>query len=266
MLMTALPDRVSVGGTTLEVLRKGRGQPLLFLHPGHGIDPADEFLEALAGKYRVIAPAHPGFGASQLPAGVTSVDDLAYFYLDFIEQEDLHDAVLVGASFGGWLAAELAIKGTGRFSKLVLLDSVGAKFGDREQREIKEILNTPIDDLPGVLFADPKAGVKKFGDLDFPSMTEAEITRFARNRESFLMFGWAPALFNPKLAARLHRIAIPSLVMWGEDDAVVPPAYGRAFAKAIPGATFAGIPHAGHYGYMEQPQAYASAVLRFLNG
>jgi pimeloyl-ACP methyl ester carboxylesterase len=265
MLMTALPDRVSVGGATLEVLRKGKGQPLLFLHPGHGIDPADAFLDALASKYRVIAAAHPGFGSSDLPAAITTVDDLAYFYLDFVEQEDLRDAVLVGASFGGWLAAELAIKGTGRFSKLVLLDPVGAKFGGREQREIKEILNTPIDDLAATLFSDPQAGAKKFGDLDFPSMQEAEVTRFARNRESFLLFGWTHALFNPKLVSRLHRIQMPTLVVWGEDDRVVPPDYGRAYAKAIPGAEFASVKRAGHYGYMEQPSAYADAALKFLS-
>ena len=265
MLMTALPDRVSVRGATLEVLRKGRGQPLLFLHPGHGIDPTDAFLEALAGKYQVIAPAHPGFGSSDLPDGITTVGDLAYFYLDFIEQEDLRDVVLVGASFGGWLAAELAIKGCQRFSRLVLLNAIGAKFGNREQREIKEILNTPIDELPATLFSDPSEGARKFGNLDFPAMQEAEVTRFARNRESFLMFSWAPALFNPKLASRLHRARMPTLVVWGDDDGVVSPAYGRAYADAIPRAQFVSVPRAGHYGYMEQPAAYADAVLRFLS-
>lgn len=264
MLMTALPDRVSVGKTSLEVLRKGRGQPLLFLHTGHGLDPADPFLDTLSAKYNVIAPAHPGFGASELPAGMTTVSDLTYFYLDFLEQEDLRDAILVGASFGGWLAAELAIKGTGRFSRVVLLDAVGAKFGGREQREVREILATTIDDLPNLLFSDNDAGRKKFGDLDFPAMQEAEITRFARNRESFLMFGWAPALYNPKLASRLHRIKQPTLVVWGEDDKVVAPDYGRAYAKAIPGSKFASVPQAGHYGYMEQPEAYAKQVFNFL--
>src|SRR5258708_10245422 len=251
MLMTALPDCVSVGGATLEVLRKGRGQPLLFMHSGHGVDPSDAFLNALAAEYRVIAPSHPGFGSSDLPAGVTTVSDLAYFYLDFVEQEDLRDCVLVGASFGGWLAAELAIKGTGRFSNVAMLNPVGARFGDRNQREIKQILNTPIDDLPATLFSDPAEGAKSFGNLDFPSMQEAEVTRFVRNRESFLMFGWAPALFNPKLALRLHRIQIPSLVVWGDNDGVVTPAYGRAYANAIPGAHFVSLPRAGHYGYME---------------
>jgi pimeloyl-ACP methyl ester carboxylesterase len=264
MLMTALPDRVSVGKSTLEVLRKGRGQPLLFLHTGHGLDPADPFLDALSSKFNVIAPAHPGFGASDLPSGMTTVSDLAYFYLDFLEQEDLRDAVLVGASFGGWLAAELAIKGTGRFSRVVLLNSLGAKFGNRESREIQELLATTIDDLPRLLFSEPEAGRKKLGEFDFPSMQEAEVTRFARNRESFLMFGWSPALYNPKLASRLHRIRLPALVVWGEDDKIVGPDYGRAFAEAIPGAIFAGVPHAGHYGFMEQPDAYARHVLDFL--
>jgi pimeloyl-ACP methyl ester carboxylesterase len=266
MLMTALPDRVSVGKTSLEVLRKGRGQPLLFLHPGHGLDPADPFLDVLASRYKVIAPAHPGFGSSDLPAGMTTVSDLVYFYLDFLEQEDLRDVVLVGASFGGWLAAELAIKGTGRFSRVILLDALGAKFGGREQREIREILATTIDDLPRILFSNEEIGRKQFGDMDFPVMQEAEVTRFARNRESFLMFGWSHALFNPKLASRLHRITQPSLVIWGEDDKVVGPDYGRAYAKAIPGAKFTSVAHAGHYGYMEQPEDYAKHILNFLAG
>jgi pimeloyl-ACP methyl ester carboxylesterase len=266
MLMTALPDRLRVGDMALEVLRKGQGQPLLFLHPGHGLDPDDRFLDALAKKYAVTALAHPGFGSSDLPASITTVSDLAYFYLDFLEQEDLRDVVLVGASFGGWLAAELAIKGTGRFSKVVLLDPVGAKFGGREERDVKEILATTIDDLPTLLFSNPEAGRQRFGDLDFPAMQEAEVTRFARNRESFLMFGWNHALYNPKLASRLHRIKQPTLVLWGEEDTVVSPAYGRAYANAIPGAKFVGIPSAGHYGYMEQPAAYAEQALKFLAG
>jgi pimeloyl-ACP methyl ester carboxylesterase len=264
MLMTALPDRISVGNTSLEIFRKGRGQPLLFLHPGHGLDPADPFLDELSAKYNVIAPAHPGFGSSDLPAGMTTVSDLAYFYLDFLEQEEMRDVVLVGASFGGWLAAELAIKGTGRFSHVVLLDAVGAKFGGRDQREIQEILATTIDDLPRLLFSNEEAGRKKFGDLDFPAMKEAEVTRFARNRESFLLFGWSHALFNPKLASRLHRIAQASLVVWGDDDKVVGLDYGRAYANAIPSAKFASVPYAGHYGYMEQSEAYANHVLNFL--
>ena len=92
----------------------------------------------------------------------------------------------------------------------------------------------------------------------------SSIERFARNRESFLMFGWSPTLYNPKLRQRLHRIKQPTLVLWGEDDRIVSPAYGREFAAAIPGATFDSVPGVGHYGYVEKPAEFAKRTLRFL--
>jgi len=264
MFINPLPERIDVSGTSIEILTKGTGQPLLFLHPAHGLDPADRFIDRLSQQYRVIAPMHPGFGDCVLSEGITTVDDLVHFDLDLIEQFDLRDAVLVGASFGGWVAAELATKGTGRFSSLVLLDTLGAKFGDRETRDILDICVTPIDDLPATLFADAEIGRQALGDLEFPAMSEAAITRFARNREALVQFGWAPTLYNPKLKQRLHRIDIPTLVLWGSEDRVVPPTYGQSFAHEIAGARFESIPDAGHYGFMEKPDAYADRVLDFL--
>jgi pimeloyl-ACP methyl ester carboxylesterase len=264
MFINPLPERLDVSGTSIEILTKGSGQTLLFLHPAHGLDPADKFIDRLSQHFRVVAPMHPGFGDSPAPEGVTTVDDLVHFDLDLIEQFNLRDAILVGASFGGWVAAELATKGTGRFSRLVLMDTVGAKFGDRESRDILDICTTPIDDLPATLFADPEIGRRALGDLEFPSMSEAAITRFARNRESLVLFGWAPTLYNPKLRQRLHRIDIPTLVLWGEQDRVVSPSYGQSFAQAVNGAVFETVPNAGHYGFMEQPDAYADHVLDFI--
>jgi pimeloyl-ACP methyl ester carboxylesterase len=264
MFINPLPERLDVSGTSIEILTKGSGQTLLFLHPAHGLDPADRFIDLLSQHYRVVAPMHPGFGDCARPDGVTTVDDLVHFDLDLIEKFDLRDSILVGASFGGWVAAELATKGTGRFSRLVLLDTLGAKFADRETREILDICTTPIDDLPATLFADPEIGRRALGDLEFPSMSEAAITRFARNRESLVLFGWSPTLYNPKLKQRLHRIDIPTLLLWGDADQVVPPSYGQRFAQEIAGATFESVPGAGHYGFMEKPDEYADRVLDFL--
>jgi pimeloyl-ACP methyl ester carboxylesterase len=207
---------------------------------------------------------HPGFGNCPPPEGITTVDDLVHFDLDLIEQLGLEDVILIGASFGGWIAAELATKGTRRFSKLVLMDTLGAKFGDRETREILDICITPIDDLPETLFSDAGLGRQELNNLEFTGLSEDAITRFARNRESLVLFGWAPTLYNPKLKQRLHRIDVPALVLWGADDRVVSPAYGQNFADAIAGAKFESIPKAGHYGFMEQPDAYADRVLAFL--
>ena len=129
---------LAIAGTTLEMLERGQGRPLLFLHPGEGLAPERPWLELLSRRFRVIAPWHPGFGDSPLIDGSSSVDDLAYLYLDLATELKLDNAVLVGACFGGWIAAEMMVRSTARFSHLVLVDPLGIKIGGRES----EILPT----------------------------------------------------------------------------------------------------------------------------
>src|SRR5262249_44598866 len=105
---------IAVNGTTIELVDRGHGRPILFLHPGIGIDPDAPVLAALERGGRVIAPSHPGFGTSQLPKGMNSVDDLSYFYLDLLDQLDLDDVLMVGVGLGGWIAAEIAVKNSAR--------------------------------------------------------------------------------------------------------------------------------------------------------
>src|SRR5215470_10307944 len=125
-----------IAGTSLELIECGAGRPLLFLHAGEGLAPERPWLERLARHYRVIAPWHPGWGNSALIDGQGSVDDLAYLYLDLARQLGLRDAVLVGACFGGWVAAEMMVRATAGFSRLVLAAPLGIKLGGREQRDI----------------------------------------------------------------------------------------------------------------------------------
>lgn len=264
MFISPLPETKDISGVSLEVLIKGEGRPLLFLHSGHGVDVNDPLIDILAKQYKVIVPSHPGFGASERPHGIDTVDDLTYVYLDLIENLGLEDITLVGVSFGGWIAAELAVKGTGRFSSVVLIDPVGVKFGDRETRDIKDIFATIIDDIPDLFFSDRSKGLEALGNLDFPSMPDGAALRFARNRESLLLYGWSPTLYNPKLRKRLHRIKVPTLVLWGADDKVVSVDYGKSYAEAIPGAKFDVVEKAGHYGYLEQVKAFADRIIAFL--
>ena len=98
-----MPDTIEsmvVNGVTITAVDRGKGRPILFLHPGIGIDPAAPVLAELARGGRVIAPSHPGFGASQLPKGMTSVDDVSYFYRDLLDQLDLRDVLAVGVEIG----------------------------------------------------------------------------------------------------------------------------------------------------------------------
>src|ERR1700722_12988503 len=133
-------ERMSiVDGLLIEIKEYGNGRPLLFLGSGIGLDPGIEAIKLLAKEFRVIVPSHPGFGTSERAKFCTTVDDLSYFYLDLLREYDLHDIVLVGVSFGGWIPAEIAVKSTSHISQLVLADAVGIKVSDRETRDIPAI-------------------------------------------------------------------------------------------------------------------------------
>src|ERR1700730_7954425 len=130
---------IALAGTPLELVERGQGRPLLFLHAGEGLAPERPWLDLLARRYRVIAPSHPGWGHSQLLDGIGVVVDLAYLYLDLAAGLGLDDAVLVGACFGGWVAAEIMVRSTARFSRLVLVDPLGIKVRGREERDITDM-------------------------------------------------------------------------------------------------------------------------------
>jgi len=254
--------RAEAGGIGVVLSERGKGPPLLFLHPGHPagrVDPDAPVLELLAENRRVIAPTHPGFGMDAAPPVLTNVDDLAYLYLDLMESLDLRDCVVVGVGFGGWIAAEMAVKTCERMSHLVLANAVGIKIGNRETRDIADIYALTDKQLAELVYADPARMARE------PKTLPAdELTMMARSREATGRYGWTPYLHNPKLKGRLHRIQVPTLVLWGEADRVVTPDYGRAYADAIAGARFATIDGAGHFPHLEQPGAFAQRVLEFV--
>src|SRR5262245_41573398 len=247
-----------VEGISVEVIERGSGKLLLFLHPGIGIERNAPVLDHLARGAHVIAPSHPGFGRSELPRWMSTVDDLAYFYLDFLEARDLNDVTVVGASLGGWIAAAIAVKSTARLTRLVLANPIGIKVSDRESRDIADIFALTDDELNALTYFDPKAG-----ERDYKAMADADVMVTARNREALARFAWSPFMHDPKLKHRLHRIRIPTLILWGIGDRVTSEAYGRAFCAAIPGARFESVERAGHFPHVEQPETFAQRVLAF---
>jgi pimeloyl-ACP methyl ester carboxylesterase len=251
---------VVVNGARIELIDRGHGRPILFLHPHIGLDPSAPVLMMLAEGGRVIAPSHPGFGHSERPAGITTVDDLAYFYLDVMDELDLRDAVVIGVSLGAWIAAAIAVKSTARMARLVLGNPVGIKVGDRETRDILDIFAMLEGEFLEKAFADPTVGKRDYG-----AMTDDEVTVAARNREAAARYAWSPYMHDPKLKGRLHRIRIPTLVLWGTADRLAGEAYGRAFCTALPGGGFETIAGAGHFPHIEQPKAFAARALAFAN-
>jgi pimeloyl-ACP methyl ester carboxylesterase len=226
----------------------------------HGIDYWAQqlpFLDRLAQKFRVVAPRHPGFGQSVRPPWMRNIGDLAYVYLDLLDRLALDRALLVGSSFGGWLALELAVRSTARLSGVVLIDTLGLKFGARDEVEITDIYALSFDEAIAHTFADPANAP------DYAALDDATVEEVARDRQAAVLYGWKPYMHNPSLVHWLHRIKVPALVVWGEKDRIVAPAYGAHLTQRLQNARFAPIAGAGHYPPVEQPEKLAAAIETF---
>jgi pimeloyl-ACP methyl ester carboxylesterase len=251
-------DRLTVRDIELEVVRGGTGPTVVFLHGFHPLEPDAPFLERLSRKVSIVAPSHPGFGASARPDDFETVYDLVHLYRELLDTLPDGNVTLIGASFGGWLAAEIAAACPHRLGRLVLVDALGIKLGDRETPDILDVFNTHPDAVRRASWHEERCAP------DFDALSDAALTRHARNRDALCLYGWEPYMYNPRLKRWLGRIAIPTLVLWGASDGVVTPAYGRAYAALIPGARFALIDDAGHHPELEQPGLLADRILDFL--
>jgi pimeloyl-ACP methyl ester carboxylesterase len=243
----------------IEVERRGKGRPLVLI-PGEDALEADmPFVDELARKYEVIIPWMPGFGRSERPDWVENMDDVAYIFLDLLDKLKLKDVTLMGFSLGGWIAAEMAIKNTTRIKKLVLVDAYGIKVGDKYARDIADVWFLAPEKVLALKYVDPKKG--KF---DYPSMPDSKLEIIARNRETTARFCWEPYMHHPRLRRRLHRIDVPTLVVWGDKDGIVAKDYGKAYAKEIPGAKFVAIPNAAHFPHIEAPERFIKEIGSFI--
>jgi pimeloyl-ACP methyl ester carboxylesterase len=261
-------DTLHVRPLELEVLRRGSGRPILLVHGVNPVSPQAAFVDLLAGHGEVIAPSHPGFGRSPLPPDFDTMYDLVHLYREVLDA--LPDkAVMIGFSFGGWIAAEVAVGGHPKLDRLVLVDPVGIKLGGREERDIAHFFNTNPAELTRLAWHDPAnrpAGIYGLGwqaAID-ETMRDEDMIALARNWDSLCLYAWRPHMYNPQLRHWLRRIAVPTLVVWGASDGVVTPQYGRAYAGLIPDARFALIERVGHHPELEQPRAFVDAVCRFL--
>jgi pimeloyl-ACP methyl ester carboxylesterase len=249
---------LTVGGIELETVRRGAGRTLLFLHGMQTVDPSARWLELLAPHVEIIAPSSPGFGGSSRPAEFDTVYDLVQLYRELIEALPA-PVILVGHSFGGWLAAELAASCAHRLDRLVLVDAFGLKLSDRETADILDVFNSPPAAVRRAAWHDPDRWAP-----NFEALSDDAISCHARSWEALCRYGWKPYMYNPQLKHWLRRIALPTLVLWGEQDGIVTPSYGRAYSALIPGARFETIARAGHAPHLEQADEFADRLIGFL--
>lgn len=257
-------ELLSARGAAIEFHSAGSGARLLTLHGAKDLKGWHPYHERLSAHYEILAPVHPGFGRSERPSGIETVDDLAYFYLDLIDDRGWAPVHLIGIGFGGWIAAEMAVRSCATMRSLVLADAVGIRLSDPATPDITDVYAMSDDERMRRLWRDPEHGRALLGDPR--TMPEDLLETYLRNEESETLFTWKPYMHNPALKRRLHRIKVPALVVWGEDDGVVSTAYGRAYAEAMPDARFCTIAGAAHLPHLERPDAFSAAVHEFIAG
>lgn len=259
--VTPEEEFLELGGGRVHLLRGGTGEPVLFLHAAGGAGTWLPFHGMLAARgFEVIAPDHPGFGKSDEFPEAEGVDDLVFHYLDVLDALGLDRPHVVGGSFGGWIAAELALYLPHRVASLTLLSAAGLRL---PEHPVTDLFLVPPARLPETLFHNPPppAPVPPPGtppDLDAIIAAYREATALAR-------FAWVPFMSDPKLERRLHRIAAPTLVVAPSDDQVIPVEHARRYAERIPNATYSEVPDCGHAMYFEQPEEFTTRVAAFLN-
>lgn len=251
---------LTLGGIKIELERRGKGRPLLLLLGEEALETEAEFVEELSRTHEVIIPSPPGFGGSERPLWMTNAHDIAFVWLDLVDRLKLAGTTVLGFSLGGWIAAEMASMDDSSISKLVLVDPYGVKLGGPTDRDIADIWLMHPDKVMALKWHDVAKGRR-----DFTKMSDEKLAVIARNIETTARFCWEPYMHNPKLKQRLHRIAVPTLVIWGEHDGIVKAdPYGRGYAGLIPGAEFKVVKNAGHLPHLEQPAAFMKVLTGFI--
>lgn len=253
-------EMLTVAGITVQVFHGGQGDPLLLLHGAGGNPGWLPFHTALAKHFHVYAPSHPGFGTSDRPDWMERVHDLAYFYRWFLDELHLAPLPVIGFSMGGWLAAEMVAMYPAAMRRMVLVGAAGMKPSVGEIADI--FLATP-DEVAAMRFYDTSQ-VPDYDELFGTEPTHEERQTAAWDREMAALLSWKPYMHNPKLPDLMGQVKVPTLIVWGKQDAIVPVNCGELYQQAIPDAKLIVIDHCGHSPQIENPQACLDAVIPFL--
>ena len=262
-------ERVATPIGEIQVFRGGAGDPFVYFHSAGG-ESSQPALDLLAESYEVIVPMFCGFGESEGIEAIDGMEDAVFHLLDLWETLGLDAPPILGLSLGGWLALELATRYPERVGPMVLVNPVGLHL---DEAPIKEMFGRSPGELADMLFADQSFPIAAAmhamdafsGDVGKQSEIPLEVVLpMWKALGATARLGWDPYLHNPKLRARLRRVASPTLVVAGAQDGLVPPVYAQTFAAEIPGARLEVIDGAAHWLPYEKPAELAELVRAFI--
>jgi pimeloyl-ACP methyl ester carboxylesterase len=247
-------ERHDVNGIETVVLTAGEGEPLVFLH-GAGTVTGFDALLPLADRFRLVVPHHPGFGLSADDPSVSRIEDLARHYLDLFDRLGIRELSLVGQSMGGYLAATFAIDHAERIRRLVLAAPLGLRVPDHPTTDIFTI---PGEELLEHLSADPSVFEGKVPDPPTPEF----LAQSFRETTAAARILWERP-YDPRLPRWLHRLTMPTLLLWGDADRIIPVEQIDVWADHVRGAERRTLPGVGHLLFDESPDA-VTAVADFV--
>lgn len=248
---------VSAAGTDLHVTRGGEGQPVIILHRDIGTLDRLPFYDALAQNHEVVIPDHPGYGGSPRPEWVANVRDIALLQRALLGRLGLNQATLVGLGFGGWIAAEMATCAPSGTSRLVLVGAMGLK---PPSGEILDQALVSYIEYVREGFHDVAAFERNYGK----SLSTEQLVQWDLCREMSFRVAWKPYMYNDSLPYLLRGVQAESLIVWGDDDRIVPASVAALYAERLPHARRETIANAGHLVEMEQPEALARLIASFI--
>jgi pimeloyl-ACP methyl ester carboxylesterase len=252
---------VTVGGAEIRLLKGGQGKPLVVFHSVEGSLGWRAYQRSLAHQWTVYAPSLPGFDRSQRPAWLDTFADLSRFSLWLLQQLELPKTSLLGYGMGGWLAAEIAVMCPQIVDRLVLVDAAGIQ---PQHGEITDIFLHGQEGTRQLAFFDPQQTpeyTEVFGRK--PSAEEREIR--VQNQENAVRYCWKPYMYDRSLPHLLPRLKIPTLVVWGREDRIIPVECGELYRQAIPGARLEVLSQCGHYPHLEKTEQFVGLVQNFLS-
>jgi pimeloyl-ACP methyl ester carboxylesterase len=253
------PETVNINGRDTVLMHGGDGEPFVYLHSTMGESLMWlPFYQSWARQFRVLVPTHPGFGKSGGFDQIDTIEDMAFHYVELFDALGLDEINLGGASLGGWIAAEFAVRWPERVKRLWIADAPGLWV-----EEPSPDLFTCMQDrqrLRRTLFHHPDSAVAHLLLKDDPD--EERLLAAYQNLTVLARLVWERP-YDPKLAGRLHRIQCPTLLVWGAHDRLVPPAHAHAYKKHIPHAELKLIPDCGHLPMFEREAEFVEIIGKF---
>ena len=257
---SASRQTVRVHGTEVELFTGGEGPSLLFLHGAGGNSGWQHYHEELSKTYKVYVPSQPGFNGTERPDWVYSITDVCHFNRALVNTLGLDQYILMGSSMGGWVAAEMASMNSDNIKALILVDAAGIK---PERGDISEIFMVSGETRIKQRFYDPSQ-VPNY-EAYTRDLTDEEKIVDHSNKEMASRLCWKPYLHNLSLPFYLSNVTSPTLIVWGEEDAIIPVECAELFRKAITNSQVKIINDCGHSPAIEKPDEFLNSVTEFLN-